>query len=122
VIATIVDARKGEVFFALHRVDADGPRQVLAPTVGPISDVLFALAARGQRALAVGNGAWRYRDELAAQGEPSVDVVDLRHPPVAVLAQLARGRAISGDGLAAASELRLMYLRAPDAEINWSRR
>lgn len=91
----VVDARRGEVFAA----GPDLPEQVLAPA---------ALAARlAAGSLAVGDGAVRHRELLAAAGAVVPADADPRHgpQPAAVLAVAEREPA--------AAEPR--YLRAPDA-------
>ena len=60
----VIDARKGEVFWAMYRQVPGGVQQVSEPTVGPVDDLVADLLARSQDALCVGDGAERYRDEI----------------------------------------------------------
>ncbi len=115
IIASVIDARKGEVFYAFYRAEGEGLRRVGEPAVGSVADFNADVLARGQDVVAVGDGAWRYRDEL----ETSVEVADLAHPSAATLVALSRVIALrDGD----AGVVQPMYLRAPDAQINWSSR
>jgi len=130
VIASVIDARKGEVFFALYLsgggVSGDGEaeevRRVAEPTVGSIADFNAAVLARGQHTIALGDGAWRYRAEI----DGDVTCVDLAHPSAASLVHIARVRALrsglGADGTLAVDDVHPMYLRAPDAQINWTSR
>jgi len=119
VIAGVIDARKGEVFYALYRPSPSGAQRVTEPRTGSIDDFNADVMARGEDVVAVGDGAWRYRDELTH----GIELVDLAHPSASALAQLARERTLAGDLSEASAELvQPMYLRAPDAQINWSTR
>ncbi|MCU1368064.1 MAG: peptidase family protein [Ilumatobacteraceae bacterium] len=117
VIAGVIDARKGEVFYAFFLPTPGGVQRVTEPRVGSIEDFNADVMARGQDVLAVGDGACRYRDEL----DIGVEVADLAHPSVASLVTLARARVLRSDLEALrADDVQPMYLRAPDAQINWS--
>ena len=79
VVVPVIDARKGEVFYAMYRQVPGGLQQVVAPQVGPIDDLVADLLARSQEALCVGDGALRYRAEIL-DGLPLRDL--RRCPPV----------------------------------------
>ena len=119
VIVPVIDARKGEVFWAMYRQVPGGVQQVMAPTVGPVDDLVADLLARSQEALCVGDGAARYADEIVEgyRCEISAPV----HPSAGALVQLAHARALREDWVRA-DEIEPIYLRAPDAQINWSTR
>jgi len=119
VIASVIDARKGEVFYALYLPSPGGVQRVAEPYVGSIDDFNADVMARGQDVLAVGDGAWRYRDEL----ERGIEVVPLAHPSAATLVQLARASVLRADaGDSSPDDVQPLYLRAPDAQINWASR
>ena len=46
VIVPVIDARKGEVFWAMYRAVPGGVQQVVAPTVGSIEELVADLLAR----------------------------------------------------------------------------
>jgi tRNA threonylcarbamoyladenosine biosynthesis protein TsaB len=96
-----------------------GVQQVSAPTVGPVADLVADLLARSQDVLCVGDGAERYRDEIMEgyRSEISAPV----HPSVAALVQLAHAKALREEWVRP-DELEPVYLRAPDAQINWATR
>jgi tRNA threonylcarbamoyladenosine biosynthesis protein TsaB len=121
VIAAVIDARKGEVFYAFFRSAADGVQRLSEPRAGTIEDFNADVLARGQEVVAVGDGAHRYRDEL----DGSIEVAELAHPSAASLVTLARAGALRGDVGADRSgvdAVQPLYLRAPDAQINWTSR
>jgi tRNA threonylcarbamoyladenosine biosynthesis protein TsaB len=122
VIASVIDARKGEVFYAFYLPSPGGVQRVSEPLACSVEDFNADVMARGQSVLAVGDGAQRYRDDI----DTAIEVADLAHPSAAPLVQLARARALRSDisitGASAAEAVRPMYLRAPDAQINWSTR
>ena len=122
VIASVIDARKGEVFTAFYLPSAGGVRRVSEPLACSVDDFNAAVAARGQQVIAVGDGAHRYRDQLSA----GIEVRELAHPSAEPLVHLARSMALRSDvGVPGAENLAgvvPLYLRAPDAQINWSTR
>ena len=75
--------------------------------------------ARGQDVLCVGDGALRYRDEIHAELRCEFAEQFLSHPSAAPLVQLAHARALREEWVNP-WEIQPMYLRAPDAQINWS--
>ena len=71
--------------------------------------------------LLCGDGAIRYAEHLS--GFPNVEVAggDHAYPSARALVQLAHARALREDWIRP-QEVELLYLRKPDAEINWSMR
>jgi tRNA threonylcarbamoyladenosine biosynthesis protein TsaB len=119
-VLAVVDARRGEVFSARFCVAgdellADGPPQLDAPealaerldTMGPV--------------LAVGGGALRYADILAAGGDVKIGGVAFAYPPVEDLARIGVRRALAGEVLSP-GEVAPRYLREAEARINWEQR
>jgi tRNA threonylcarbamoyladenosine biosynthesis protein TsaB len=94
-----------------------GVQQVAPPTVGPVDDLVADLLARSQDVLCVGDGAERYRDEILDGYR--CEISGPAHPPVGSLVQLAHARALREEYLRP-GEIEPIYLRAPDAQINWS--
>lgn len=117
VVVPVVDARKGEVFYAMYRQVPGGLQQVVTPRAAPVDELVADLLARSQEALCVGDGALRYRDEIRAGFH--CEFADEAHPSAAPLVQLAHAKALREDW-SNPSEIQPMYLRPPDAEINWS--
>lgn len=119
VVVPVIDARKGEVFYALYRQVPGGLQQVAAPRVGPVDDLVANLLARSQDTLCVGDGAHRYRAEILDGFH--CEIGDDLHPSAAPLVQLAHARALREEWVQP-SEITAVYLRQPDAQINWATR
>lgn len=108
----VLDARREELFAALYEPDGAG-----RPSWGPACltpDALAARIAAAPGALAVGDGALRYRDALEAAGAEVPADRDPRHEidPTRIArlgAERPRGPAVP------------LYLREPDA-ARWQRR
>jgi tRNA threonylcarbamoyladenosine biosynthesis protein TsaB len=119
VVVPVIDARKGEVFWAIYRQVPGGVQQVSRPTVGPVEDLVADLLARSQDALCVGDGAARYRDEILDGFH--CEISGPVHPSPGALVELAHAQAIREEWVRP-GEIEPIYLRAPDAQINWATR
>ena len=119
VVVPVIDARKDEVFYAMYRQVPGGVQQVAEPMVGPVDELVADLLARSQDALLVGDGALRYRNEIldGFHCEFGGDA----HPSAGPLVQLAHAQALREEWVNP-WEIEPIYLRAPDAQINWSTR
>lgn len=120
-IASVIDARKGEVFYAFYRQSPGGIQRVLEPTVGSIDDLVADLYARGQNTVCVGDGALRYREEIIAGHHVEIAEQFFAYPSAVPLVQLAHARALREEWVEPEA-IEVLYLRQPDAEINWSTR
>ena len=118
-VVPVVDARKSEVFWSMHRSDADRVTALGEPMVGSVDDLLAALGERGQRAVCLGDGAQRHAEMLAERADCSV--IPVHHPSASTLVTLAVGRALREEWVDA-DLVSPLYLRRPDAEINWETR
>lgn len=119
VIVPVIDARKGEVFYSMYRSVPGGIQQVLEPTVGKVTDLVADLLARGQEALLIGDGAHRYRETIL--DSLHVEIAEDAYPSAAPLVQLAHARALREEWVPAV-QIQPIYLRPPDALINWQTR
>jgi len=119
VVVPVVDARRGEVFYAMYRQVPGGVQQVMAPRVGPVDQLVGDLIARAQDALCVGDGALRHRSAILEGIH--CEIADDAHPSAGPLVQLAHARALREEWVSP-GEIRPIYLRHPDAQINWSTR
>lgn len=118
VVVPVVDARKGEVFYAMYRDVPGGLQQVTPPRAAPVADLVADLLARRQDVLCVGDGALRYRDEISAEVR-CCDFADEAAPSAGPLVQLAHAKALREEWDLPA-DISPLYLRAPDAAINWA--
>ncbi len=121
-IAAVIDARKGEVFYAFYRPVPGGVQRVSEPRVGKSDDLVADILARGQNVICVGDGALRYKDEIDAESIRCEFAEQfLAFPSAAPLVQLAHARALREEWVNP-RDIQPMYLRAPDAQINWTTR
>ena len=117
VVVPVIDARKSEVFYAMYRAVPGGIQRVAEPMVGPVDELVADLMARNDDVLCVGDGARRYSDEILDGYHCEIGGDD--HPSASPLVQLAHARALREDWVNP-REIEPMYLRAPDAVINWA--
>jgi tRNA threonylcarbamoyladenosine biosynthesis protein TsaB len=120
-VSAVVDARRHEVFRALY-VPEDGRLvEVAAPAVLTPAALAAELAAQAGPVLAVGDGAVRYAEVLAA--DPAVEVAGVleAHPDPVVVAELGIAVLAAGAGTDATG-LRPLYLRQADVRIGWEER
>lgn len=121
VIATVIDARRGELFYAFYRQVPGGVQRLSLPVVGSPDDIVADIYACGDDVLCVGDGALRYRDALKeVRGIEFADTW-LAYPSARPLVQLAHARALREEWVNP-WDLEPLYLRKPDAEINWPTR
>ena len=120
-IAAVIDARKGELFYAFYLPVPGGIQRVTEPRVGTTDDLVADVLARGQNVLCVGDGALRYRGEIESTVHCEFAEQFLAHPSAAPLVQLAHARALREEWVNP-RDIQPMYLRAPDAQINWTTR
>ncbi len=120
-IVAAIDARRGEIYHASYRQVPGGVQRVSEPTVGSPDELAAALVADPCDTLLCGDGAVRYAEQLSAF--PNVEIAggDHAYPSARALVQLAHARALREDWIRP-QEVELLYLRKPDAEINWSMR
>ena len=117
-IVSIVDARRGEVFYASYRQVPGGVQRLSDPQVGSPEQLCNEIQASGEECLAVGDGARRYADELIDLIKVEIADAGLAYPSPSSLVQLAHARALRED-FVKPWELKPVYLRKADAEINW---
>lgn len=126
VVLSTIDARRGELYWAMYRNDVGLSIEVKPPVVGKVGDCVVDLVDRGQDALLVGNGALRHRTSIVESLEATGLSIEwaseqFAQPNAGVLAVIVADLALHEQWQAAA-ELQALYLRAPDAEINWQTR
>jgi tRNA threonylcarbamoyladenosine biosynthesis protein TsaB len=120
-IVAVVDARRGEVFYARYRPTPGGVQRLGDLLVASPDDLRADLEATDSEYLIVGDGGLRYADELAGIVRAEIAEQYLAHPNAGSLVQLAHAKAIRED-FVQPWQLEPLYLRPPDAEINWSTR
>lgn len=106
-VLALIDARRGEVFAALH----DGATMLWEPFVAAPEVVAERLSGRGASPLAVGDGAVRFRDVLEAAGAKVPEGDSRAH----VVRALSICRLAATAAPAPATAVLPEYLRLPDA-------
>ncbi|MDY7102898.1 MAG: tRNA (adenosine(37)-N6)-threonylcarbamoyltransferase complex dimerization subunit type 1 TsaB [Actinomycetota bacterium] len=120
-IVATMDARRGELFYAFYRQVPGGVQRVSEEMVGKPADLVSELVASGEECLLVGDGALRYADELREVQRVEIAEQGLAFPSATALVLLAHARAMREE-FVPATEVFPIYLRKPDAEINWVQR
>ena len=120
-VAAAVDARRGELFYALYRQVPGGVQRLTEVRVGPAGDLASELMARNEDCLAVGDGALRYASILNEVSHVEVGSAGSAYPAADALVELAHPRAIREE-FVQPSELEVLYVRKADAEANFERR
>jgi len=120
-IAAVIDARRGELFYALYRQVPGGVQQVVAPRLATADDLAAELQARSEDVLLVGDGAVRYAESFRGLAGAEVCSHGLMHPSARDLVLLAHHHALREEWVQS-WEVTPTYLRKPDAEINWATR
>ena len=119
-VAAVVDARRGEVFWALYTPGGDG--MVATTEARASSPEAMARAAEDAVAdsgvvIATGDGARRYADVLRSLEGLHIAGPEHDHPSAEVLVELSATRAaLSPD------KINAEYLRGPDVRIGWEQR
>lgn len=121
-IGAVIDARRGEVFYAFYRPVPGGVFREGNQQVGSPEHLAADLEALGEDVLLVGNGAILYGHGLETAGS-GVELASPAeaYPPAPALVELAIPRFLreEQDRL---TELVPLYLRRSDAEIAWDQR
>ena len=120
-VVAAIDARRGELFYAFYRQVPGGMQRLSEHCVGTADDLAGELLASGEECLLVGDGAIRYREVFDGLNKVEVVGAELAHPSASSLVMLAHAQALR-EQFVKPWDLTPMYLRKPDAEINWSTR
>ena len=120
-IVVALDARRGELFTALFRKVPGGVQRVRDADVCTPQDLSAEIDALDEPALLLGDGALRHADAFAGLKGVEMAEQGLAYPSARYLVQLAHARAMREE-FVQPWELEPVYLRQPDAEINWSTR
>ena len=122
-IVPVVDARRGEVFYAFYRHVPGGVQRISDYQLGSPGDLSNELLATNEDVLLIGDGALRYADDLDGDvGNVELGTVTNAYPSATALVELAHPRAIREE-FVQPREVQPLYLRKPDAaQPDWERR
>jgi tRNA threonylcarbamoyladenosine biosynthesis protein TsaB len=129
IVVPILDARRNQVYWSMHRIDhstGGALEEIREPRVGEVEELIEDLLDRSQRSVVLGTGAVKYIEslieipDLALLGERSGVrnfAFNAHLPHASTLVSLAAKNYAAGrlEG----SPIAPIYLRAPDAEIQW---
>jgi tRNA threonylcarbamoyladenosine biosynthesis protein TsaB len=119
-ICAVIDARRGELFWAFYRPAPGGVQRITDFRLGPASRLAGEIEANPEDVLAAGDGALANRALLeSARAEVASPL--FAHPAAAALCELALPRFIRED-TQRPEDLRPIYLRRADARIGWKQR
>ena len=120
-IVAAVDARRGELFTAFYRQVPGGIQRLTPHHVVSPDDLASELLATAEECVLVGDGAVRYREVF--EGLHKVEIIEegLAYPAASSLVMLAHAQALREQWVKP-WDLQPLYLRKPDAEINWQTR
>lgn len=119
-IVAALDARRGEVYWALYRARGQEIQRITEPAVTSPDDLAIHIADRAEEVVCVGTGFKRYDDTFEAN--PWVRIIGDSLFPTATAVVSLGAAALLNDKTVAPDKVEPMYLRAPDAEINWKTR
>lgn len=120
-IAAVLDARRHEVFHARYRPVPGGVQRISEYAVDRPDDVVADVLAGGEEVLLVGDGAQVYPEAFARLERVESAGPAFTAPSAAALVELATAR-VEREEFEAPWDLRPIYLRGSDAEIEWERR
>jgi tRNA threonylcarbamoyladenosine biosynthesis protein TsaB len=121
-IVSVIDARRGEVFYAFYRPVHGGVTRQSSFLVGSPERLLAEVEAQLEDVLFVGNGALVYRRTLEELGA-RVEFASAAHafPHAAALVELAIPRFVREEA-GRPGDIVPVYVRKSDAEIAWDKR
>lgn len=122
-VAAALDARRGEVYWATYRMRGTGaePQRLSEPVVTSPEDLAVHLADRAEDVVCVGSGFHRHAAEFEAAPWARLIGSHAMFPSAISVVTLASHRVAAEDTVSPAG-IEPIYLRAPDAEINWASR
>lgn len=121
-VATALDARRSEVYWALHKPRPEGGLARLGePAVGSPDDLVELLADRAEPVLCIGTGVERHSAAFGALAWAELGGASMATPDASDIVAMAASLLVA-DGTVDPAHVQPAYLRAPDAEINWDTR
>jgi tRNA threonylcarbamoyladenosine biosynthesis protein TsaB len=117
-IVSVLDARRGEVFCASYRPVPGGVQRFGGYDVRPPAELVADLEVGTDEILLAGDGVDVARAAFAGIDHADLAGPDHAAPSVAALVELAAAR-VEREEFEPPGDLRPLYLRTSDAEINW---
>lgn len=119
-LCSVIDARRGELFWAFYRAAPGGIQRVTDFRSGRPEVLAGEIEALSEETLCVGDGAMAHAGLLESAGA-DVAGASAAHPGARALVELALPRFVREE-TRRPEELTPTYIRQPDAQINWAKR
>lgn len=116
-VVAVIDARRKEVFWAYYQVGDSGPVRSGEMCLSSARECARAVGELGGSPVFAGSGVIEYGDELIAEGVSRFAPLTTAFPLPETLTYEAAAILLEGRHAPANP----IYMRVPDAEINWSR-
>jgi len=120
-IVAAIDARRGELYTASYRATHGGVQRLTEPRLVTPEALAAELQVLDERVLLVGDGAERHALFFNALDHAELAGIGAAHPTAEALVELAQPIAVREEYVTPL-EIRPLYLRRSDAELNWERR
>jgi tRNA threonylcarbamoyladenosine biosynthesis protein TsaB len=117
-IVATVDARRGEIFHCLYRRVPGGIQRFTEVEISTPDELSARLEALGEDVLLIGGGAERYAEAFEDLHHVELGPQALRYPDAGRMVELAHAQALREE-FVPVWELEAVYVRAPDAEVNY---
>ena len=91
-VVPVLDARRGEVFYATYRQVPGGVQRLSEYEIGTPADLAAELVAKGEEVLLLGDGALRYRERFSDLDRMEFGPAGLCYPSASALVELARAK------------------------------
>ena len=119
-ICAVIDARRGELFWAFYRSAPGGVQRVTEFRVGPPEKLAGEIEALPDDVLCIGDGAIAQR-ALLESPQAEVGSASMGYPTAQALVELSLPRFIREE-TQRPEDLHPIYIRKADAKINWQNR
>jgi tRNA threonylcarbamoyladenosine biosynthesis protein TsaB len=119
-ICSVIDARRGELFWAMYRTAPGGIQRVTDFRSGRPDTLAGEIEAANEETLCVGDGARAHAGLLESVGA-DIAGESWTHPSARALVELAVPRFMREE-TRRPDEITPVYIRQADAQINWEKR
>jgi tRNA threonylcarbamoyladenosine biosynthesis protein TsaB len=120
VVIPVIDGKRGEIFWAPYRRVSGGIQRMGDFRVTTPQELQNDMMARKEETLLVGDGALLYKSQFEDNDYVEIGTVGTAYPSAAALVELAQPKALREE-FVHATELKPLYLRKSDAEVNRER-
>lgn len=120
-LVAAIDARRGELYYGFYRQVPGGVQRLSEHHLGTPDDLASELLATNEEVLLVGDGARRHAEVFDGLARVEHAEIGNSYPSASSLVQLAHPQAMREE-FEQPEAIQPVYLRRPDAEINWSTR